>query len=736
MFDNKYHQWNSTRIKAIVDFYSHKFFYMKKVLDLGCGYGDMGGVLYRLGADVTGVDARQEHLKVVSKKFSGIKVIKADLDNNWPFGNQKFDLVLSLGLMCHLENYEQHLKTICAYATNLVLETAVCDSQDDQKCVIVNQDQKTYDLAYNGKGSYPSPAAIERVLKECGMNFKRIDHSKLNTPDYQYDWRPANDGSISHSKRKMWVCVKESSPIQFAPPGTVKPKYTPRSVMEQAKYHPPKMHKREESSPINKVASKDKKFVIVIPSYNNEKWCEQNINSVINQNYTNYRIIYTDDCSPDSTFEKASQLSASCNKITLIKNKIRLGAMENLYNMIHSCEDDEIIITVDGDDWLADNDVLSKLNQFYCNEDIWMTYGQYKNSTDGNTGCSNQYPINIINANSFRQHTWGASHLRTFYTWLFKKIKKEDFLKDNKFFAMTYDMAIMFPMLEISGTRSKFISDILYVYNLNNQINDHKVNAQLQRDLDVFIRAKQKYSKLENYTPKNKVGLLLIATGKYDIFLQDVITSADKNFLTNDSVTYYVLSDKNTEIKSNRKIVNINIEHKPFPFATADRFKHFTNNADTFVNEDYLYYSDVDVLFVDKIDKEILGDLVGVRHCGFINSIGTYETNPLSTAYIDPSKYKHYYGGGFNGGKRENYLEMAKWCYEAFEKDLANGIMPVWQDESLLNKYFSDHEPTVILSPAYHYPQGDISRFKKMWLPYDWEPKILLLDKDHAKLRY
>jgi len=249
MFNGKYFEWNQKRIKAIVDFYGHKFFYMKKILDLGCGHGDLGGVLYRLGADVTGVDARQEHLKMVSKKFSGIKVIKADLDKEWPFSRQKFDLVLDLGLICHLNNYEDHIKKACSSTTHLVIETAVCDSTDTQKFISVDEDKTHYDLAYNGKGCLPSSAAIERVLKECGMNFKRMDNSKLNTPEYQYDWRPSNDGSSNVFKRKMWFCVKENSPIQFVkkpiviiPPKILNPSTNETNIIKpnQATFQPNK----------------------------------------------------------------------------------------------------------------------------------------------------------------------------------------------------------------------------------------------------------------------------------------------------------------------------------------------------------------------------------------------------------------------------------------------------------------------------------------------------------------
>jgi SAM-dependent methyltransferase len=220
MFDGKYFDWNQKRVKAIVDFYGYKFFYFKRILDLGCGYGDVGGVFYRLGSDVTGVDARQEHLKVLSKKFTGIKTVQANLDDKWPFHGQKFDLILDLGLICHLSNFEHHLQAVCSSCTHLVLETAVCDSDDPYKVVAVDEDRSIYDLAYGGKGCRPSPAAVERVLRDCGMNFKRMDSSKFNSADYSYDWYPRNENATSMGKRRIWFCVKDSSPIQFANPSS------------------------------------------------------------------------------------------------------------------------------------------------------------------------------------------------------------------------------------------------------------------------------------------------------------------------------------------------------------------------------------------------------------------------------------------------------------------------------------------------------------------------------------
>jgi hypothetical protein len=171
--------------------------------------------------------------------------------------------------------------------------------------------------------------------------------------------------------------------------------------------------------------------------------------------------------------------------------------MENLYNVIYSCDDDEIIVILDGDDWLAHNGVLNKLDTVYSDPNCWMTYGQYISWPDNMPGYSRQIPSDIIETNNFREYEWCASHLRTFYAWLFKMIRREDLISpDGSFYSMAWDQAIMFPMLEMAGYRAKFISDVLYIYNAANPIGDSKVNRQLQRELETIIRLRKRYCPL------------------------------------------------------------------------------------------------------------------------------------------------------------------------------------------------------------------------------------------------
>lgn len=217
MFNNKYLDKNQSKIKTILNFYGHQFMSGKKILDLGCGQADISGVFRQLGADVTAVDARQEQLIIAGKKFPGLKTIRADLDRVYPFQNKKFDLILNLDLINYLQDYENHLKLICNSTEHLVLETCVCDSNDPNKKIIIKGSHNLYDGSLNGITSYPSSAAIEKILTSCNMSFRRLDNKQFNSKDQNYDWVPRNNNSYNINNRRIWFCVKVHSAMQFAP---------------------------------------------------------------------------------------------------------------------------------------------------------------------------------------------------------------------------------------------------------------------------------------------------------------------------------------------------------------------------------------------------------------------------------------------------------------------------------------------------------------------------------------
>jgi glycosyltransferase involved in cell wall biosynthesis len=243
-----------------------------------------------------------------------------------------------------------------------------------------------------------------------------------------------------------------------------------------------------------------KKMVVIVPSYNNQDWCANNLFSILDQNYEDFRVIYIDDCSSDKTGELVQRFIAdhgAGRSIHLIRNRVRVGALQNIYNAIESCADNEIVVLLDGDDWFAHDRVLKKIDEAYADPNCWMTYGQYRSWPDNKVGCSREATVEVIKNNTFRENEWCYSHLRSFYAWLFKLIRKEDLIgPSGTFYQMAWDQAIMLPMMEMSGDRARFISEILCIYNVANPISDCAVDRELQRRLETAIRMQKRYNRL------------------------------------------------------------------------------------------------------------------------------------------------------------------------------------------------------------------------------------------------
>ena len=124
-----------------------------------------------------------------------------------------------------------------------------------------------------------------------------------------------------------------------------------------------------------------------------------------------------------------------------------------------------------------------------------ITYGSHL-SSKGVQG--KKYPGFIRKFNLFRNYFWYASHLKTFRHDLWLSINSNDLLDQNgKYYSVASDLAIMFPMLEMAGHRQEFMNEVLYVYNDQNPISDHKIRRYSQILAAKEIRKKKKYKKLE-----------------------------------------------------------------------------------------------------------------------------------------------------------------------------------------------------------------------------------------------
>lgn len=209
-FSDHYGNWQKSRINGVLKYISPSYFEHKNILELGCGYADIGNKFSELGAIVTSSDARQEHLDIVKTKYPHIKTFQFDCDNEKL--TQKYDIILHWGLLYHLKNIEEHLNNILNNCDILLLETEVSDTDDIN--YNINIYENGYDQAYNNEGSRPSPKYVENILNKNGFEFKLIKDPILNSDFHIYDWNITESKIYKCGLRRFWICWKNvNSPI-------------------------------------------------------------------------------------------------------------------------------------------------------------------------------------------------------------------------------------------------------------------------------------------------------------------------------------------------------------------------------------------------------------------------------------------------------------------------------------------------------------------------------------------
>lgn len=279
------------------------------------------------------------------------------------------------------------------------------------------------------------------------------------------------------------------------------------------------LSKTKESATPKKISTiEEKPFVIVISANNNEKYIEKNLASVFSQNYENYRVFYVDDHSSDASFQKAKQLTklfGEEKRTTFIQTSENRGLLANIYNAIHTCQDHEIIIPIDGNSFLAHENVLATINYTYADPEVWITYGNYLDYPSFKPAACKPISEKVIKNNSYRKEAWAPVHLRTFYASLFKEISLEDFIDHGQFYPILADEAITVALFELGGQHSRFIEDYLYLFNRNTK--DQEVNILLKDECSLSIRSKSPYSCLQKLpkhiqTEKNTADLVIFST--------------------------------------------------------------------------------------------------------------------------------------------------------------------------------------------------------------------------------
>lgn len=125
------------------------------------------------------------------------------------------------------------------------------------------------------------------------------------------------------------------------------------------------------------------KVSIMIPTYNQQDYIVQAVNSAVNINYDNLEIIILDDCSTDETVNRIKDFLGSIDasrrsKIYLYSNKRNIGRVKTYRRLLYEFATGEWVIMLDGDDYFLGTDfVKNAISKIEKDSSIVAVIGGY-----------------------------------------------------------------------------------------------------------------------------------------------------------------------------------------------------------------------------------------------------------------------------------------------------------------------------------------------------------------------
>jgi len=240
---------------------------------------------------------------------------------------------------------------------------------------------------------------------------------------------------------------------------------------------------------------------ILTTFYNSELYFPKTVISLRNQTIKDWKCYVTDDMSSRRARTFLESTVGWDDKFEIIYNDKKMWQSGNYWQVLQKEEidDNDICITLDGDDWFPDNKVLERVLKYYEDNNTWMTFGQFLYyDKGGKTRMGFSRKPNLFS--EARRLPWTSTHLRTFKAFLYRKVDKKDLIDPSTgcFWQMAGDVVTFSPMLEMAGEdRVKYYNDINYVYNVETDMNEFKTDLGLSTRITRDIANMKKYERIE-----------------------------------------------------------------------------------------------------------------------------------------------------------------------------------------------------------------------------------------------
>lgn len=237
---------------------------------------------------------------------------------------------------------------------------------------------------------------------------------------------------------------------------------------------------------------------IALATYNGEKYIEQQLQSLLAQDYPNLEIIISDDCSNDGTWDILQFYASIDSRIKLLPRTQNVGYVNNFIRVFKECRG-ELISPCDQDDiWYSNKtsrlvEEIGDSTLIYCNN-------RYIDEKNISLGVTHSDKVNMIFGSDVRQLLFCTSICG--HTMLFKK---ELLNFNNQLVEFPYiDWVISF--LAAEHGYIKYLNEVLVDWRQHNTSTTfhirNKQKGSKAKNIESDVRMLELFSKLESTQKK------------------------------------------------------------------------------------------------------------------------------------------------------------------------------------------------------------------------------------------
>lgn len=267
----------------------------------------------------------------------------------------------------------------------------------------------------------------------------------------------------------------------------------------------------------NAMPDTDIKVSVVVPNYNYEKFLEQRIYSILNQNYKIYELIILDDCSKDNSIAKIEEIKAAISKYVNVKtfyNETNSGSAFKQWKKGMEIATGNYIWIAEADDYCEKNLIRNLIKPIKKDKNIMLSYADTAFiDAEGKIILKTIKPEIDIQKSGHWNHSYineGIDEIKKFSflnctianvsSCLIKNGNYEEYLKMSGEFRQAGDW--LFYVNLISNGDIAFSNNVLNYYRVHG--NNVSSTTNYQRHIDEIKRIHKYFVETFNLTTKEK----------------------------------------------------------------------------------------------------------------------------------------------------------------------------------------------------------------------------------------